>query len=251
MTVALVCAIVLMLLFGIIKPSVFGNSSFWLWITTQLTFIQEFTPSILHGFGHSNNPNPVLWTISVEMLLYMFIPLLYHWIKRFSRKGKTIVLLIIGLFSYYQNQTGFISTFLSSISDNGYWNIFIHPFCQFFCFAWFFIVVILYYLYKDIIIPKIAGKGGWILLIYVILCYFGFCNNVEVGSYVPNGYALFLYFVLTICVFSLAYTKPAFTKDTLGNTDISYGVYIYHMLVYKTVSELGLTSGGGQYLQYA
>ena len=99
-------------------------------------------------------------------------------------------------------------------------------------------------MYKDIIIPKIAGKGGWILLIYIILCYFGFNNNVEVGSYGPNGYALFLYFVLTICVFSLAYTKPAFTKDTLGNTDISYGVYIYHMLVYKTFSELGLTSGG-------
>jgi peptidoglycan/LPS O-acetylase OafA/YrhL len=129
MIVALLCAIVLMLLLGVIKLSVLGNFSFWLWIGTQLTFIQEFTPSILHGFGNSNNPNPVLWTISVEMLLYMFIPLLYHWIKRYSRKGKTIVLLIIGLFSYCQNQTGFISTFLHSISDNGYWNIFIHAFC--------------------------------------------------------------------------------------------------------------------------
>ena len=243
MIVALVCAIVLMLLLGVINCSVFGNSSFWLWICTQLTFIQEFTPSILHGFGHSNNPNPVLWTISVEMLLYMFIPLLYHWIKRYSRKGKTIVLLIIGLLSYWQNQTGFISTFLQSISDNGYWNIFIHPFCQFFSFAWFFMVGILCYLYKDIIIPKIAGKGGYILLVYLILCYFGFKNDVEVGSYAPNGYALFLYIILTICIFSLAYTKPSYTKQILGNTDISYGVYIYHMLVYKTFSELGLTSG--------
>ncbi len=243
MIVALVSAVVLMLLLGVIQSNVFVNSSFWLWISTQLTFLQEFTPSILHGFGHSSNPNPVLWTISVEMLLYASIPLLYHWIKDYNRMGKTIVLLMIGLFSYLQNQTGFVTTFLQSLSSNGYWNIFNHPFCQFCSFAWFFIVGIMYYLYKDIIIPSIAGKGGWFLLIYTILCYFGFKNNIEVGSYTPNGYSLFLYFVLTICVFSLAYTKPAFTKETIGNTDVSYGLYIYHMLIYKTFSELGLNSG--------
>ena len=241
--VALVLAVVLMLLFGVINFSIFTKTSFYLWLCTQLTFLQEFTPGILKGFGQGNaTPNPPLWTISVEMLLYMFIPFLYSLIRRYNRIIKTSFLFAIGLASYLQNQTGFITEWLSHFSTNGYWLIFIHPFCQFFSFIWYFIVGIFIFLFKDILIPLLSGKGLMFLILYIIACAIGFCCDVEIGTYSPHGYALFLYFILVLLIFSLAYTKPEFTKNLLGKTDISYGLYIYHMLVLKTFFELGLTS---------
>lgn len=242
---ALVLSIILMFLLRVINISVLTNTSFYLWICTQLTFMQEFTPEVVKGFGKGSvAPNNPLWTISVEMLLYMFIPILYKLIKRYSRHVKALALASIGLVSYCQNQSGFITDWLCGLSTNGYWQIFIWPFCQFCSFAWFFVVGILIYLYKDILIPKITEKGGWLLLLYVILCIVGYRSSVEIGSYTPWGYSLFLYFVLIISVFSLAYTKPTFTKDLMGKTDISYGLYIYHMLILKTFSRLGLISFG-------
>ena len=242
---ALILTIVLMFVLGIINDSIFTNTSFYLWICTQLTFIQEFTPEILKGFGRGlATPNPPLWTISVEMLLYMFIPLLYRLVRKYNRYVKTIFLLVIGTISYCQNQTGFITEWLQSISSNGYWHIFINPFCQFFSFIWYFIIGILYYLYKDTIIPFLAGKGGYFLLIYIALSILGFKMNCTIGTYHPCGYTFFLYLLLTICIFSLAYTKPTFTKNLIGKTDISYGLYIYHMLILKTFQELRLISFG-------
>lgn len=242
LVVALAFTIVLMFIFDVINVSVFSNTSFYLWICAQLSFIQEFTPEILKGLGHGGTPNPPLWTISVEMLLYMFIPILYKTLMRFSKRMKTILLLSIALLSYFQNQNGYMTEILSSISSNGYWLILIHPFCQFFSFVWYFVVGILIYLYKDTIIPCIYGKGLIFLIVYVIICVIGFLSNVAVGSYTPHGYSLLLYFHLILTVFSLAYTKPTLTKKLFGRMDISYGLYIYHMLVLKTFYELKLTS---------
>ena len=239
---ALILTITLMLTCGTIKFNIFSESSFYVWICAQLTIFQEFAPNIVRGFGGGNAPNPSLWTISVEMLLYMFIPLLYRLVREHNRYVKTFFLLAIGTISYCQNQTGFITECLQSISSNGYWHIFINPFCQFFSFIWYFIIGILYYLYKDTIIPFLAGKGGYFLLIYIALSILGFKMNYTIGVYNPHSYAFFLYLLLTICIFSLAYTKPMFTKNTIGKTDISYGLYIYHLLILRTFVEFNLTS---------
>lgn len=244
LVVALVFTISLMFGFGVINVSVLSNTSFYLWVCTQLSFIQEFTPEVLKGLGHGGTPNPPLWTISVEMSLYMFIPILYKFIAKYQRTTQTVLLLFIALLSYCQNQCGFITEIFSSLSSNGYWLILIHPFCQFFSFLWYFVVGILIYLYKDILIPCISGKGLVFLVVYVLSCVFGFLYNVEIGTYTPYGYSFLLYFLLVLSVFSLAYTKPTLTKQILGKTDISYGLYIYHMLVLKTFYELGLTSIG-------
>ena len=238
LTVALALTILLMFVFGVVDLSIFSNTSFYLWICTQLSFIQEFTPEVLKGLGCGGTPNPPLWTISVEMLLYVSVPLLYKFISRYNRKVKTFLLLVIALASYYQNQTGIITEGFNCISSNGYWLILTHPFCQFSSFIWFFVVGILIYMYKDVFIPYIKGKGFILLIIYIVACVIGFYFNVAAGSYTPHGYALILYFLFILSVFSLAYTKPTFTKKLIGKTDISYGLYIYHMLVLKTFYEL-------------
>ena len=241
---ALICSfiltVLLLIFFGHLHLTELKSSSFFLWIFTQLTFLQEFTPSIIYGFGGGNNPNVPLWTISVEILLYISIPIICHFIKKQNNKIKTVILVLLGIVSYTQSQTEFITAFFQSFSNNEYYLIFIHPFLQFFSFFFFFCFGIIIFIHKEKIIPFIAEKGLYFLLIYLLFCgiclYFGY----QPGRYSPNLMELLAHCLLVLCIFSMAYTKPSLTGKLIGKTDISYGLYIYHMLVIKSFYELGL-----------
>lgn len=240
---SLIFTIILLFSFNIISIETLKNSSFYLWIIAQLTFMQEFTPYIMKGFGGEGNvPNPVLWTISVEMLLYFSIPLLYFVIERFSKKVKTLIILFLGIISYIQNQTGFIGDLLFSLSDNAYYSILIWPFTQLFSFYFFFCVGIIIYLYKEKIIPFLKNKVFIILFLYLVISIILYILDMEPGSYSPNIWELISHFILVLLIFSVAYTRPYMTDKYMGKTDISYGLYIYHILILHSFIELGFTS---------
>lgn len=239
---ALVLTIILLFSFGVLTVDKLTNSSFILWVIAQLTFFQEFTPSVVKGFGYDISPNAPLWTISVELLLYVTIPFLVFFIRKLSKKGRVIVIATIGLLSYIQNQTGVISNALNSLSDNGYYLIFMHPFIQLMSFYFFFCIGMIIYEYREKIIPLVAGKGLYFLVIYVLFASLIKYIGYDPGCYFPNLLELFSHMLLMTTVFSLAYTKPSLTNKLIGKTDISYGVYIYHMLVIQTFYELGLTN---------
>ena len=147
--------------------------------------------------------------------------------------------LLIGIVSYIQNQTQFVTDFLSSFSDNGYYLIFVHPFLQFINFFFFFCFGIIIFLHKERIIPIIANKGFYFLIAYIVLCVIGYYFGYDPGGYAPNFIELLLHSFLVLCIFSFAYTKPEITSKLIGKTDISYGLYIYHFLVMHSFYELG------------
>jgi peptidoglycan/LPS O-acetylase OafA/YrhL len=199
--------------------------------------MQEFTPWFIQGFGRGSNPNEALWTISVEILLYVSIPVIFLFIKKQNTTIKTIVFIALGIISYIQNQTGFITSFFSSISQNGYYLIFIHPFMQFFSFFFFFCFGIIVFLHKEKIIPFIANKGFYFLLIYIVFSVICYYWGYEPGNYRPNMIELLAHSILVLCIFSIAYTNPTLTERLIGKTDISYGLYIYHSLVLNSFIE--------------
>ena len=51
-----------------------------LWIVEQITFLQFDTPKSLRQYGVG--PNGALWTISMEIQVYMLIMFFYNWLKR-------------------------------------------------------------------------------------------------------------------------------------------------------------------------
>lgn len=242
---ALICSLVvtifLLYIFSVISGETFKDSSLYLWVITQLSFMQEFTPSILKGFGNENAPNPVLWTISVEMILYISVPLLYFSIKKYSKRVKAIIILLLAMISYIQNQTGFVENWLSSLSQNDYYLILLHPFMQFISFYFFFCFGIIVYLYKEKIICFLKGKLLVIFSIYILFSIFLYMYNMHPGSYSPNLLELLCHCILVSLIFCVAYTKPYLTDKYMGKTDISYGLYIYHVLIINVFIELGLT----------
>ncbi len=242
---SLLVTVVLLLLFGILDYSSMKTPGFLLWIVTQSTFIHEFTPAILQGFGGDYAPNSALWTISVEVLLYFSIPAVFMITKSWGNGGKTLFFLLLGVLSYAQNQTLFFSDFILSFSDNGYYRIFMNPFSQFMGFFWYFCIGFIVYLNKERIIPYLAGKGGYFLLIYLVYSaafyYWGVHkdNKHGLGSYEPADWGLLGHFLLVLCIFSVAYTRPEFSRKIMGAIDISYGLYIYHFLVLHSFYHLG------------
>ena len=114
--------------------------------------------------------------------------------------------------------------------------ILVNPFLQFAKFFFCFGIIIC--LNKEKRIPILANKGFYFLIAYIILCatcyYFGY----EPGAYEPNVIELLLHSFLVL-LFSFAYTKPELTSKSIGKTDISYGLYIYHSLLIHSFYELG------------
>ncbi len=52
------------------------STTFWAWLAGQVSFLQFFNPEQFRGFG-IGVANGALWTITVELQFYVFIPLLY------------------------------------------------------------------------------------------------------------------------------------------------------------------------------
>jgi peptidoglycan/LPS O-acetylase OafA/YrhL len=68
-------------------------------------------------------------------------------------------------------------------------------------------------------------------------------------SYYPHNLQIVSNILLSILTISVAYTLPTYGKILKGN-DISYGMYIYHMLVINSFVALGYV-GNIKYLFFA
>ena len=50
-----------------------------------------------------------------------------------------------------------------------------------------------------------------------------------------NDIGILNYLVLCALVFSIGYSKPELSDKFLKRNDISYGIYIYHMLIFNSL----------------
>ena len=72
--------------FGFLTPDVVGSVKFWGWLAGQLSFGQFYNPEFFRGFG-MGVVNGALWTISVELQFYLFLPLFYAVVFPRVRRG--------------------------------------------------------------------------------------------------------------------------------------------------------------------
>jgi peptidoglycan/LPS O-acetylase OafA/YrhL len=97
-----------------------------------------------------------------------------------------------------------------------------------------FLIGSMIYLFWNKIKMVIEGKA-----IYWLLTYFFFNIIFEVKpTYTPINKELVSNLVLSFTTISLAFTLPKLSRFLKGN-DISYGMYIYHMLVINTLISFG------------
>ena len=191
-------------------------SQFFAFAITQSTVLQFWTPDCLREYG-CGCPNGALWTICVLIQFYFVAYFLY---KRMHNR-KTVIWIITFVISLGVSLlTPIIQSMLPEIVAKLYGQTLI-PFLWMFLFASFVAEK------KDLLIP-IIKKYWWLFLVAVILVrYFQFDFNA--------AYNFLGTILLFFCLTGFAYMFPMLNI----NTDISYGVYIYHMTVVNALIALG------------
>ncbi len=192
------------------------------WFAANGTFFQFFTPDLLRNWG-IGSPNGSLWTICVEIQFYLIIPIVYKYIN-WSERGKLIRLLVLMAASLainlYLNQLDAES----AIRKLGYVSILPYLF--------YFSLGMLLYIYWNYIIQWIEGKFLYFLVAYIV--YFlviSYWFDFYKLTYTLNVGTIIASLLLVLTCFSFAFSFRSISKSIIGHNDISYGVYLYHMLI--------------------
>ncbi len=184
---------------------------------TQSTIVQFWTPESLRGFG-VGTPNGSLWTICVLVQFYV----LTWFIKRFMNKHNTIVwwLSILTVLTVVNAFSPKIDSIFPEALSKLYGQTFVP-------YLWLFMLGAFVSEYFERIVPLLR-KFWWTFLL-------AFCAVKFLSIEIQGTYPIFAsVFSCAFCL-GLAYAFP----NIKIKHDLSYGIYIYHMIVLNIALELG------------
>jgi peptidoglycan/LPS O-acetylase OafA/YrhL len=200
-----------------------------MWLAGQLTVFQFYTPAFLRDFG-VGAPNGALWTIPVEIQFYVLIPFIWYSWNRWGRPALWIVW--GGSVLFYNVLNAFLPT-------TSLWHqlakVSVFPYLYNFGFG------MLFYVYHRQLSPWLKDRFLYwisIYLIYIGIIFYAF--GLYLTSYTPNGWGMIANLLLACVTISFAFSFRNLSTQLLGEEDISYGVYIYHMIVINIFVECGL-----------
>jgi peptidoglycan/LPS O-acetylase OafA/YrhL len=224
--------VILLISFKIVRGTDLLGMTMLKWSFAQITFFQFWTPDILRPWG-VGTPNGSLWTIPVEIQYYILLPAMVMLFKNIRLINKIIFLAACSVLfnAYLSTMVGKQESVFVKLA-----RVTVLPYL--YC----FLAGAIIYLYWDKIKRFIEGKAVLWLVIFIAFCL---ATNTH-PSYYPKNIQMVSNILLAILTISLAYTLPSLGRILKGN-DISYGMYIYHMLVINSLVSLGFT-GETKYL---
>ena len=217
-----------------------GEPRFWRWLVGTFVGGSEL-PGLLVGRAHfvwtgfyDQFPSSVLWTITVELGFYALTPVVF---LAFRRRGLTLVLIAVGAaLSLYGARTMMtwratdlqaLKTAALTYSPAPY--------------VWVFLIGAAITYEWERVRAVFVGKAVYWAPLYAALCYadLKLFGNIVIDLLALGPLAIPRMFVLGCLVISFAYTLPQLSRPLRG-IDLSYGIYLYHMLVVFTLRGAGL-----------
>lgn len=182
-----------------------------------LNYLQPCLPGVFTTSPLDCSVNGALWTIKVEVMFYLFLPVMIYTINKFGNHWLVFVLFYLSSVAYrygifelseYLNKPN-----IATLSHQfpGFISYFISGMAMYFYFEFF-------------------KKHKNILLLLGLVLFFG-DNFIGIELLRPIG--------LAIIVFFIAYSFDSM-NNFARNGDISYGIYIYHCPIIMVVTDLGL-----------
>lgn len=210
------------------------------WILAQTTVFQNYVPNDLVEYG-THHPNHVLWTIPIELAFYVFVPFFFLFTK-FCKINRTLFIIILFVISYTFNYSLLVLKDSNSLLFHSL-NKTILPY------LFYFLLGALAYLHWDRLKNLYINKAHYWLTLYIAYTLvFGVALDSYEQMYWLNGYGLLGAILLSQTILSFAYSVPSLSKKIIGNRDISYGLYLYHMIFINVAHHIGLINSQGFYL---
>lgn len=208
--------------------SLLTYTSFYIWLISQLTILQFYTPEILKFWG-VGTPNGALWTITVEVQFYILVPIIFFLMKRL--KG-AIVLFFLFLLSLIAN------FYFAGLNENVIKKI---SFVSIIPYLFNFLIGSSFYIFWTKLSRFIENKFIFWFTIYILyFLIFGVYLGKETHAYeMTNIFQVITTFLLSLVTLSFAFSYKNLSNKLLKHNDISYGIYIYHMLVVNTLVAIG------------
>lgn len=219
-----ILTVILLVGFNTIRVKDLFGPTMLKWNVAQITFFQFWTPNILRPWG-VGTPNGSLWTIPVEIEYYILLPAVVMLFKNIRLIYK---FLFLGACSVLFN--AYLATLVGKGESVAVKLARVNVLPYLYC----FLIGAIIYLYWDTIKRFIAGKAVVWFIIFITFCLAASTHP----SYYPKNIQMISNFLLAILTISLAYTLPSMGRILNGN-DISFGMYIYHMLVINSLVALG------------
>jgi peptidoglycan/LPS O-acetylase OafA/YrhL len=228
----LVVSVAVILAFGVGSLGRITTPAWLLWWAGQMTIFQNLQPAFLTPL--STGLNGSLWTIPVELEFYIILPALYG-ILRLRRRLGNMRLLTIALASLAV-QLLIVNSHRSVVHVRAYslLAITLAPY------LWMFLVGVSIQRNWSTVRGWLFGRAHWWGLGYLMLCAAGRWLHVDTGgNYMSPVYLL----PLAGLIVSLAMSAPQLSDRILRHHDVSYGLYLYHMLVVHLLVVLAAPSG--------
>lgn len=225
-----VCFIISVATIFIFFSPIFTMKEFGLWALAQLTIGQFYNPDFLRGYG-VGVLNGSLWTIPIEIQFYIFLPLLYMFFNKI--RWNSIVLFImmiffVGISRYYIN--GYAESENTLIKLIG---------VSLPLYLYMFLFGVFLQRKLEFIEKYLANRFIYWLSIYLAFVFASYSLGFIYGGNNINPLLALLLAILTI---SAAYSKTSVFSGFLKGYDISYGIYIYHMVFVNILLQTAIFS---------
>ena len=222
------CLVVSIVSVAILRPKYLLTWKVLPWLFAQTTVFQFYNPDFLRQYG-DGVLNGSLWTISVELQFYTILPVLYCLLALHRRKNNGVLAFITMLcalvnFKFYEH-----AAMLPELVQKLVFVSFLPHLC-------FFLFGALMFRNFEKLKPFFQQKFH-----FWLICYAGFSVLCEGFDLTVAGNRIFplLGCILGCVAISLAYTIPGAADKLICGNDISYGLYIYHMVVINLFLEMG------------
>lgn len=188
---------------------------------TQSTFFQFWTPDFLRSYGHGT-PNGPLWTLFVIVQFYIVAPFLHKIIAKKIFIQVCLLVVFILLSFFHENIRAILTGGVGKIY--GYFNVVRY--------MWLFLWGVVLYENREYLLCLL--KKYWFL--FAAVAYIVIKSGCDI--YLSTNYGLVSSLLSFAGILGFAYRFPQFDVKM----DISYAIFIYHMIVVNAFIELGYTS---------
>ena len=223
--------------FGFLQPGFVLSKTFAAWFAGQVSFLQFYNPEHFRGFG-IGVANGALWTITVELQFYIFVPIYYFLtggVRAGSMLSKTISALLLaisfGLYCIMDHKVNGPGGFTGAPLPFKLLHVTLLPH------LWMFLLGVAIHRSFARLRPWIEGKFiayalGYVAIMSLVAALVEHRSALYYFAYLPART------VLAFGTIAAAYSMRSLSQRLLGGTDISYGIYIYHSVVINVLVQL-------------